>query len=1715
MHNMGSAAETPSRAPNSVIRTFGGMGVVAPNGPVSIGGPRQRRLLALLTIRAGSVAEIDWLAEHLWNDETRPAAAAPALRTYVSRLRQALPDDVGEWLRTEPNGYRIEAPLEAVEHRHFAALRTAARQARDDGDPTRALGLLDRAIALWRGAPFIELEELDWARSEVEQLRMELLEAREERWAAALDLGRHTQITGELARFTSEHGLRERATSQHAIALHRSGRTAEALQAINRYRERLADETGLEVSSLIVDLERRLLDADPDLDVAVVHRPLRGYELMEEIGSGAFSTVWRAAQPAVGRDVAIKQIRHELAVQPDFIRRFEAEAHLVARLEHPRIVPLIDFWREPDSAYLVMRWLKGGTLERRLDDGSLSFDETLKLAQQIGEALAEAHRHGIVHRDLKTANILFDELGNAYLADFGIALEVSMSAGPEAARSPGSPAYSAPEQIRREPLGPTADVFSLGVVIFECLTGTLPFGGAASVSELIERQLHSRSPTLAELRVDVPAHVSRAVERATSKDPADRFDDVGSFLAALAGGAAHESSQRPMPTEQLSAMVENPYLGLRAFERAEADRFFGRRRLVEEMISRLDGTGLESRCIVLVGASGSGKSSAVKAGLLPALAGGAAPGSDEWFVTTMTPGASPFESLEAALLRVAVNPPSMLIDQLLDGERGVLRGVRRCVPSDDQRVLLVVDQLEEIYTAAPAGEAERFLAALALAAEDPATPLRVVVTLRADYYHRPLADPSFASTLSRCSVDVTPLAPDELEQAIVGPAAACGVSFEPGLAARVAAEALSEASPLPLMQYTLRELFDRRTDAGMTTEAYESLGALSGALAGRAERIVDTASVPQREVVRRVLGRLADPSQATVDVRRRVRIADLGDDPTTDWVLDEFGAARLFSFDRDPITREPTVEVAHEALFREWPRLAQWLEADREMLRQIGRLAAAADGWEHSHRDPGGLLRGTFLDDAESLMATQPGRLRSVDTDFVATSSALATQERDKERRRLARARRLTIAVAVFAVVACIGAAVALQQRNDAQAAADEAELATLISTARVVAAEEPDRAILLALEAHRRSPSRTTEQSVLAALGSGQSFRQVAAFDDPASPLDECPDIVFASSNGLSEHVNVADRLLRRDLTTGVATDFGPSPEPCGPWLVDDAGERRFSSALDAMTLRFGNGDGDWTVRTVERPTFLDKMTFTAAGHLIFHQLGEDDVSSLLVLDGTTGDTVFGPTSLGRDLLATGVSSDGQLVAASFGVPGRPEGEGLVAVFDIATGEMVAGVDAPLPASALAFSDDGSQLGIGWEGGVVSLVDVGSDDVVSTTELGTRSRTLDLAFRPDGDVLVVSQSQIEVIDAAGTAVTVADLRNAVGARVRDDGLVVVFSSDKESLVIDPASSALAERVWSIDAFAHTTFNDGRVGAITQPTGVPQVVDLATGISRRIELDTDGEGFFDAVVVYPEGEGLWALQAVDAAFGRWEEDTLVERVEIGGVVIAGERYEDEFAAIADRSGRLEVVLIDLTVGDAGIIREFQIPEAAMALPDGRGGIHVVTAQGRVATYDSNGVMEFTLDTGHRFDTNAAIAVDPNAGLLAVESFEEGVVIVDLHTGEVLPRPGIDDIQSLGFAQTGSLLVITNADGTVRLWDVERNVSAGLIWDGSGAASGSPPWFDESTSTVWFSTSGRVVEVSLDPERWVSRACELVTRELSQDEWDRFVPWGGEAQSACA
>ena len=532
-----------------------------------------------------------------------------------------------------------------------------------------------------------------------------------------------------------------------------------------------------------------------------------------------------------------------------------------------------------------MRLLRGGSLGDLLKNGPLPIAAFLPILDQVGSALNTAHRLGVIHRDLKPANILLDDDGNAYLADFGIAKNLgdpSTTGRTQAGVLVGSPAYTSPEQIRSGEVRPQADIYCLGILIFEMLVSKQPFHGPTPIDYLMQH-LNQPLPALSECNPALPTDLDRVLQRATDKEPATRYADVLSLLTdvheALSNSIELGLSKEiiTLSAEEIAA-IANPYKGLRAFGEADAEDFFGRETLVQELLGRMCeenhlGTGADlERFLAVIGPSGSGKSSAVKAGLIPAVRRGGLPGSENWLITHMTPGAHPLEELEVALLRVAVHPPASLLEQLQADPRGLLRAVRRILPDDDVTdLLLVIDQFEELFTLVE-DESVRthFLDSLVNAVLDPQSRLRLVITLRADFTDRPLQYADFGELVRQRTEFVMPLSSEEMEAAINGPAHRVGLIPERELVKHIIRDVGEQPGALPLLQYALTELFERRQGRKLTLAAYEESGGALSALGRRAEEIYTNLDPAEQETARQLFLRLITLGEGVEDTRRRV-----------------------------------------------------------------------------------------------------------------------------------------------------------------------------------------------------------------------------------------------------------------------------------------------------------------------------------------------------------------------------------------------------------------------------------------------------------------------------------------------------------------------------------------------------------------------------------------------------------------------------------------------------------------------------------------------------------------------------------------------------------------------------------------------------------------------------------------------------------------------------
>jgi WD40 repeat protein/DNA-binding SARP family transcriptional activator len=1222
-------------------------------------------VLASLLVHANRVVPVDTLIGDVWGEDA-PDKARHILHTYVSSLRKTLGDGR---LQGRPPGYLLVVGPAEIDADRFDALVSEANKSMPI-DPKVAIATFDDALALWRGPALADVSEQPSLLAEAARLDELRAAAQESRIEALLATGAQANALAELEPLLAGDPLRENLWGLAMLAYYRDGRQGEALNAFGRARELLADELGVDPSPELSKLHERILKQDPDL--ALRGEPLRGYRLLERIGSGQFGAVFRAVQPHVGRDVAVKVFHEQIAMDPGFVLRFEREAQLAAALEHPHIVPMFDYWREPGRAYLVSRYMRGGSV-RALHErgGHLDRDRAVRIVEQVASALAFAHRQGAAHGAVSPSNVLFDAEGNAYLGDFTVGEGVTPDAG----------------------------------------------GDLGALAELARGLLGNEVP--AALAVILDAGVG-----ATDGPGAEA-------IAGVARGILEHRTVAPsrVPDER------NPYKGLRAFTEADAGDFFGREELIQRLLTRLNDPVPGARFLAVVGPSGSGKSSVVRAGLVPALRRGGMPTSKQVVVADLFPGRHPLDELESAILRVATRPPTRLGDLLRDGPRGLLEAADRIAPADAE-LLLVVDQFEELFTlTTDERERELTLEALRVAALDPSSRLRVIVTLRADHYDRPLMYPRFGELLATRNETVPPLTADELEQAIRRPAERQETLLESGLVAEMIADVAHQPGGLPLLQYALTELFERRDGDRLTLSAYREMGGVTGALTSRADLVYTGSDAEGRRAIEQVFLRLVTLGEGRQDTRRRVAIGELDaldvSEAAVEAALEAYGHHRLLTFDHEPATREPTVEIAHESLLGAWSRLASWIDAARDDIRQNDRVRRAAAEWQGSGRDRSFLMSGSRLDQVEGWAAATRFSVGQSERAYLKASmehrdrarrqeQARRNHEASLERRSVRRLRGL---VAVFAVAALVAGSLTIVATNQGGRAEREARIASARElAAAAVANVENDQqlSVLLAIEAVERT--RSVDGSVL-------------------WEAEEALHRAVTASRIVTSIPGSGDWRLFSDQIFG-AIDWGPA----GLVVMDGV----FAS------------DGPRPVGTVDlRDQETGEIVRSLSGHdekrLTGAEFSPD--GSMLATTGEDGrlkvwdlssDHVI--TSVRRPGVARGpsFSGDGSRVAAAFGPIGVPEG--VVRVVDLDTDRVRTFPAAPYT-NDVALSPNGRRVVAvgGYPGEVFHLIDVETADVRKIPNPRDNG-LISVAWSPDGRHIAAGGwwSSVSVMDANG-----------------------------------------------------------------------------------------------------------------------------------------------------------------------------------------------------------------------------------------------------------------------------------------------------------------------------------------------------------------------------
>jgi WD40 repeat protein/transcriptional regulator with XRE-family HTH domain len=1171
------------------------------------------------------------------------------------------------------------------------------------------------------------------------------------------------------------------------------------------------------------------------------------------------------------------------------------------------------------------------------------------------------------------------------------------------------------------------------------------------------------------------------------------------FVAAARGRAPAAEVLAALDGEAVAAGV-CPFKGLAFFDRADAEFFCGRERLTADVLARL----VESPLAGIVGSSGVGKSSLLRAGVLPELGAGSLPGSERWRQVLLRPGTHPGAELSRALGGEA---PGRALGRLEPGER----------------IVIAVDQLEELFTLCEQ-ESERaaFAGQLAAAVRDAERRALVVVVLRADFYGRLASYPPLAALVSASHVLVGPMDRGELARAIEQPAARAGLEAERPLVEALISEVAGEPGGLPLLSTTLLELWRSRDGRVLRYGSYRAGGGVRGAVARLAEDAYHQLGDAQRPIARGLMLRLASGEDGTL-ARRRVPLGELERVPGAGPVLAELIGARLLT------VSDGEVELSHEALLREWPRYRAWLEEDRIGRRLHAHLTAAVSDWDERNRDRGELYRGARLASALDWAAGHPGELNPAEREFLEASRAAADRELREQRERAdreaqarlreARARRRLRAVlaCVFALLllsATVGA-VALQQRGQARAAERSAEAAQRSAAARrlgALALSEPDldRSLLLAAAAVRTYPSLETKGDLLSALlRSPHALAQVRG-DGHLQDLALSPDGRVLAADDNDGRVILWDARTMRRIGT---------PLHAGDW----AGWEAFSPDSRRLAVEVGTDSGAQAV-VVDLATRRVLLTLAAPpgdagpGKLTWTRDGR------IVAVGTgTGRLIFYDTATGRKKGRVGVPGAG----TSRNVDAYPAGDKVLAIaegtrdavlVDPRTARIVRRIVLPVPASVAGVSRDGRSVAVGDAKGDVVIDDVKTGSVLRRNGAHA-SVVTNLVFSPGGRTAAsLSDDQKVIVWDVKTGKPRLTLQGHTGSILGG-----AFAPDGRTLYTDGLDSSVIK--WDVSggrSFGVTTPSfqriqlkpglggwgyyagwsaDRRRAVLGYESGLIATIDTATG--RLVARDTPIKKIAD-LALSPDGRFAYIVSA-DGTLRRW--DIAARRFD--KVITLGtpqpEGTVPEGMVSVSPDGRTLAVSTQLDNGvyviDASTFRRIAGP-----VGPGFTGVSVFSPNGQMLALAPNnngpGLALLDIPSGrvrweNRSLTDAlSLAFSPDGRRLVASSSEGTIATFDTQSGRRLAGPRVahpEFVHAVAFSPDGRTILSGGDDGTVRLWDAAglRPLGGPLrVSDNAGAFA---TFSVDGASILALDVTSRITTWDATPAKWLARACSIVGR----------------------
>ncbi|WP_372409320.1 helix-turn-helix domain-containing protein [Streptomyces luteireticuli] len=1159
-----------------------------------------------------------------------------------------------------------------------------------------------------------------------------------------------------------------------------------------------------------------------------------------------------------------------------------------------------------------------------------------------------------------------------------------------------------------------------------------------------------------------------------------------------------------------------PYQGLAPFGTKDARWFFGRddaiAGIVTELTQRIRTTGP----LLVMAPSGAGKSSVLRAGLLPALARGVLPVDDShtWPVVLLTPGEHPVEEL-LIQMAVATGGSLQLLRKALDeGPESLSAAIRAATDSksaeSSSASLIIVDQFEETFTLCR-DERERTVfveALLALASgrgdDGSGIPSALVVLgIRADFYDRCLTYPGLAASSQRGHIALGPMNDAQLREVITAPARECGLEVEAGLVEVLLRDAglgpngtpefgTPCSGALPLLSHALLSTWQHRENAKLTVAGYELTGGISGAVAATAERAYTSLSRTQRAVARRVLLQLVHVGTDKV-TGHRIRHANLLDSSPAgpvETVLETFTQARLLTMDADH------VELAHETLLQAWPRLRQWIDDDRSTLRTRQLLLETAAAWEGEGRDKGLLYRGARLAMAREWAADPHDGtpLTPVARAFLKASDEAERSEKRMEQRRLRQLRVLTSSLATLLVLALVAGAVAVRQNLDAQHQRRLAVSRELAARADSLVKDRPEAAVITALAAYRKSPTDQARSSLLSSYGRYRS-RWLTGHTKHVNSVAFSPDgrtLATASADhrvklwDTATHEVVATLSGHTDVVEGVA--FSPDGRTLAS-VSDDRSVKLWDVATHSPITTLTGHRGPVTTVAFSP----DGRTLATAGFdrtvRLWNIAGHRQTASLTGHKDLVHAVAFSPD--GRTLASAGAdrtallwdlttSRAGATLAGHTdtlqGVAFSPDGRTLattsndrtVRLWDTSTHRQTATLTGHTGfASGVVFSPDGRAVATGGYDRTARLWDVATHRQLFALDAGAGNDVVTaVAFSPDGRTLATANTGVDFTDLwdVSTHQRIGTLsgRSAPGtvARISPDGQTLATGDTTGTIRLRNLPSLRPITTFSASSAEITGLSftpDGRSLAVLDDDGTVRIRNTAARSQSVIPKELAGP--VNALAYSPDGHTL-ATANKDGSIRLWDAATLRRTASFTG----HKRHIIDIAFSPDSR----------TLATAGY-------------------------DGRAKLWDTRTHQEIT--TFSHLSTVNAVAFSPDGRTLATTSKDRTVGLWEVSTHrKVATLTGhTANVSGASFSPDGRSLATTSSDGTIRLWDTgERRTTAVLSTDTPDRS----PVFSPDDHTLVTASGENVSRLwDTDPAAVADQVCLLAKRH----RWAEFIP----------